>query len=93
MTQKLDVGHTLPCIPQPLLVYSPDPSTLCDASVPAYPGVKSEKGDSMTSDLALRSLEECPDGGLRAWLVVFGVRLSAWSGLWEATDIIIGFLC
>jgi hypothetical protein len=77
MAQKLDHGHTLPCQPQPLLVYSPDPLTLCNASVPARPSVKSEKGDSSASDLALHSLEDCPNGGLRAWLVVFGVRFLA----------------
>jgi hypothetical protein len=77
MAQRLNLGHALPCKPQPLIVYSPDPSTLGDASAPGHPVMKSEKGDSAASDLALHSLEDCPDGGLRAWLVVLGVRLSA----------------
>lgn len=71
------IGNTLPCKPEPSIVYSPDPSTLYGTSASAHTGVKSEKGDSAAFDLALDVLEDCPDGGLRAWLVVFGVRTLA----------------
>ncbi|KAF8265572.1 MFS general substrate transporter [Lactarius quietus] len=37
---------------------------------------QSEKGGSATFDSAPYTLGDCPDGGLQAWLVVLGVRLS-----------------
>jgi hypothetical protein len=77
MAQQPNLGHTHPCKPQPLIVYSHNPSTLYGASVPARPGMKSEKGDSVASDLAPRPLEDCPDGG-HGWSEYFWVRLLAY---------------
>lgn len=77
MAQQLNLGHTLPCKPEPSIVYPHDPSTMYGTSPSARTCVKSEKGDSATLDMAVNALEDCPDGGLRAWLVVFGVRALA----------------
>ena len=75
MEQQLKLEHTLPCKLKPLFLYSLDHSTFYGASVPSHPGAQSEKCDSVTFDSAKPSQEDCPDGGLQAWLVVLGVRL------------------
>ena len=45
----------------------------------SHPVMQNAKDSSVASELALRkySQEDYPDGGLQAWLVVLGVRLSA----------------
>ena len=43
---------------------TPTPPSLDDGTLKELVDVASVKGDSS---------DECPDGGLRAWLVVFGV--------------------
>lgn len=72
MAQELDPGHKF----LPLIL---DHLALDGASVSSHTGAQSEseKGVSMAFELALpnRSQDDYPDGGLQAWLVVFGVRL------------------
>ena len=77
MAQQLNLGHTLPCKLQPLILYSLDPSTLSGAPFKSHPGVQNKKGDSAAFDPVPRkhTQEDCPDGGLQAWLVLLGVRL------------------
>ena len=74
MKQELDLAHK----PQTLILCSLERSTLCNV-VPSHLGVQSEKGDPVVLDTAPRKYSQedsgCPDGGLRAWLVVFGVSL------------------
>ena len=76
MAQQLDLGHLHPRKSQPLILYSRGPSKLCGTSVPSHPEAQGEKGDSAPFDPAPHSLGDCPDGGLQAWLIVLGVRLS-----------------
>ena len=84
MAQQLNLGHALPCKLQPLILYSLDPSTLSGSSFKSRTGVQNKKGDLTVCDSATRkhSQEDCPDGGLQAWLVVLGVRLPVWMSLW-----------
>jgi hypothetical protein len=78
MAQQLDLRQVLPCKLQPLISCSLDHSSLCDAPVSSHTRAQSQKGDSAAFDFEPRnSQEDCPDGGLQAWLVVLGVRLSA----------------
>ena len=76
MAQQFTVRHTHPSKLQPFISFPLDLLTLRDASIPSYPLAKSEKGDPAAFDSELPQ-EDCPDGGLQAWLVVLGVRLSA----------------
>ena len=95
MAQQLNLKHTHPCKLQPLISYSLDHATLCGESVASHPRAQSENGHSATfdSEPRKRSQEECPDGGLRAWLVVLGVCLSTWTSLWRVIDNALGFFC
>jgi hypothetical protein len=78
MAQQLNLECALPCKFQPLILYSLDPPTLRGASVPSHLVVQNEEDNSA----AFKSVpqndtqEDYPDGGLQAWLVVLGVRLS-----------------
>ena len=78
MAQQLNLERALPCKFQPLILYSLEAPTLRGASVPSYPVVQNEKGNSVALKSAPQShtQEDYPDGGLQAWLVVLGVRLS-----------------
>ena len=76
MAQKLDLGLKL----QPSAPHSLDHSTFHGTSDPPHPDTQNEKGYSMTldSEPQNQSQDDYPDGGLRAWLVVLGVRLPAY---------------
>ena len=92
MDQQLNLGHSDPCKTEPLILNPHDP--LCNASVPYHSSKESEKGDSAAFDPASHSLEDCPDGGLRAWLVVLGVRISTIDEfVWTVTENVLGFMC
>jgi hypothetical protein len=86
MKQELSLGHK----PQTLILCSLEHSTLCNV-VPSHLGAQSEKGDSVVFDTAPLKYAQgdsgCPDGGLRAWLVVFGVCLTLKMSLWTVTHI------
>src|SRR5258708_2216341 len=73
-----------------------DHSTLDGASVPPHPGTQTEKCNSVTFGVEPRnqSQDDYPDGGLRAWLVVLGVRVPAYTmSLWTVTEHALGCLC
>ena len=74
MTQQLNLGPKL----RPLILCSIDHSTSYVASVPSHPCA--QKCYSASFDSAppgqIHPQEDYPDGGLQAWLVVLGVRLS-----------------
>ncbi|KAN0141818.1 MFS general substrate transporter [Lactarius tabidus] len=80
MKQELNLTHK----PQPLILCSSENSnsTLCDA-VPSHLGALSEKGDPVVLDTAPRKYFQedpgCPDGGLRAWLVLLGVSCATFA--------------
>lgn len=77
MTQRLYLGHKSSYKLQPVNLYSLDHSTLYGASAPSRPTVQSEKGGSVAFDSAPPEhlQDDCPDGGLQAWLMVLGVRI------------------
>ncbi|KAI9454244.1 MFS general substrate transporter [Lactarius psammicola] len=77
MAQELDLGHK----PQPLILCSPDYPTLYGGSVPSLSSAQSEKSNSETFASAPRrhSQEDCPDGGLQAWLVVLGASCATFA--------------
>ena len=83
MAQQFNLDHTLPCKLQPFILYSLDPSTLSGGPFKSHPGVQNKKGDSAIFDSLPRkqSQDDCPDGGLQAWLVVLGVRLPVYMSL------------
>jgi hypothetical protein len=70
-------------------------STLHDKPAPLHPSIQIEEGDPVTlySNLRSQSQDDYPDGGLRAWLVVLGVRLLELLSLWTETDHVLGCLC
>ena len=83
MAQQLNLEHALPCKLQPLILYSLEPPTLCGVTVPSHPVAQNEKVNSAASESAPKNHsqedypeEDYPDGGLQAWLVVLGVRVS-----------------
>jgi hypothetical protein len=78
MAQRLDLRLTQPSKLQSVsLYYSLDPSILSGASFQPHPGEQNKKDHlaSLKSAPREHSQEDCPDGGLQAWLVVLGVRL------------------
>ncbi|KAI9459459.1 MFS general substrate transporter [Lactarius psammicola] len=80
MAQQSNLGHKLPPKLQSLVLYSLDHSTLYDASVLSHPGLQSEKRNSVDFDSApQRQQDDCPDGGLQAWLVLLGASCATFS--------------
>ncbi|KAI9438146.1 MFS general substrate transporter [Lactarius indigo] len=77
MAQELDLGQKL----QPSLSCPLDHSALYSASDPSHPDAQSEKGYSATHDSTPlnRPQGDCPDGGLQAWLVVFGASCATFA--------------
>ncbi|KAI9432733.1 MFS general substrate transporter [Lactarius indigo] len=79
MAQELDLEHKL----HPFTSCYPDhsTSTLHGGSVTSLAGVQGEKGISVTLTLAPHkdSQEDCPDGGLQAWLVVLGASCATFA--------------
>ena len=78
MAQQLNLGLAQPSKLQSLSLYcSLDPAILSGASFQSYPSVQNKQDHQAALKSASRedSKEDCPDGGLKAWLVVLGVRL------------------
>jgi hypothetical protein len=67
-----------------------DDSTLHEKSAPPHPDIQIEEVDPVTfdSDPRNQTEDDYPDGGLRAWLVVLGVRHPACLSLWADSETI-----
>lgn len=79
MAQQPNLGLTQISKLQSLsLYYSLDPSVLSGAPIKPHPGLQNKKDHiaALKPTPLEHSQEDCPDGGLQAWLVVLGVRLS-----------------
>ena len=63
-------------------------------SASPQPGIQIEERDSVAfyPEPRNQSQDDYPDGGLRAWLVVLGVRLPAFLPLWTVSDHVLGCL-
>ncbi|KAN0140868.1 Major facilitator superfamily domain containing protein [Lactarius tabidus] len=82
MAQRLDLRLTQPSKLQSVsLYYSLDPSILSGASFQPHPGEQNKKDHlaSLKSAPREHSQEDCPDGGLQAWLVVLGASCATFS--------------
>ena len=74
--------------------HSYDRSILHGNSASPQPGIQIEERDSVAfyPEPGNQSQDDYPDGGLRAWLVVLGVRLPAFLPLWTVSDHVLGCL-
>ena len=74
MKQEVDLEQKI----QPLIVCSLDQSVLY-GTVLSHPGEQGEKDNPVAFNTVSQTPSQedvgCPDGGLQAWLAVFGVRL------------------
>ena len=74
--------------------HSYDHSILHGNSAPPQPGIQIEERDSVAfySEPRNQSQDDYPDGGLRSWLVVLGVRLPVFLPFWTESDHVLGCL-
>jgi hypothetical protein len=98
MAQRLDLGLTQPSKLQSETLnsyYSLKPSILSGASLQSHPDVQNKKDHlaALKSVPWEHSQEDCPDGGLQAWLVVLGVRLPVYLSLGGGQPHTLGFMC